>query len=250
MDSPIAGVLGTYELLEQILVNAPIRNLFVIQRVCRTWKGMIEQSHDIRKKMFLMGDGKSLNPSRPFEDDRSEYYSGNVRFNPTVGHKYSLGENNGTTARNTEHCAVFGYCHHKTHVYVKINIKPCKDLDGVEPGWPIYYTAYTNWTKMYITQPPVTAVQYQNPTLGAPDDHVCDIYNPDGITFGDLFEDEGTTISAFEAQKGSEAGITWRSMRVVLPLDDNVCDALNQQGRAETLEEMATCSCIKVLFGE
>jgi hypothetical protein len=46
-------VLGTVELLESILSSLPIRNLFVLQLVSRTWKQTIVQSTSIQAKMSL-----------------------------------------------------------------------------------------------------------------------------------------------------------------------------------------------------
>ena len=47
------SVLGTVELLESILSSLPVRNLFVVQAVSKTWKQTIAQSPRIQVMMFF-----------------------------------------------------------------------------------------------------------------------------------------------------------------------------------------------------
>ncbi|KAK5702980.1 hypothetical protein LTR97_003926 [Elasticomyces elasticus] len=48
-----AKVLGTYELLEVILLHLPLRQLLLCQRVNRAFKAVIDRSASIRKALFL-----------------------------------------------------------------------------------------------------------------------------------------------------------------------------------------------------
>lgn len=46
-------VLGTYELVEAIVLHLPPKRIFVLQRVCKTWRDLISQSKVIRVQCFL-----------------------------------------------------------------------------------------------------------------------------------------------------------------------------------------------------
>ncbi|KAK4896686.1 hypothetical protein LTR49_028101 [Elasticomyces elasticus] len=48
-----AKVLGTYELLEVVLLHLPLRQLLLCQRVNRAFKAVIDRSASIRKALFL-----------------------------------------------------------------------------------------------------------------------------------------------------------------------------------------------------
>ncbi|EME81327.1 uncharacterized protein MYCFIDRAFT_81395 [Pseudocercospora fijiensis CIRAD86] len=45
--------LATPELLEAILINLPIRDLFLVQRVCRLWRDSVLVSKPIKRQLFL-----------------------------------------------------------------------------------------------------------------------------------------------------------------------------------------------------
>lgn len=87
MASPIDAALDTYELLERVLTNLPMKQLFVVQRVSLTWKAVIERSQPLQKKMFLLADGQPLGP---VEDDKpsawreSPVYTTNFEFNAAL----------------------------------------------------------------------------------------------------------------------------------------------------------------------
>ncbi|KAK4888327.1 hypothetical protein LTR27_012778 [Elasticomyces elasticus] len=50
---PAAKVLGTYELLEMILLHLPLRQLLLCQRVGRAFKAVVDRSASIRQALFL-----------------------------------------------------------------------------------------------------------------------------------------------------------------------------------------------------
>jgi hypothetical protein len=53
-------VFATVELLDAILLQLPVKTIFNLQRVSRTWKQSISQSKAIQEKMFLRSDGNRL----------------------------------------------------------------------------------------------------------------------------------------------------------------------------------------------
>ena len=73
MSSATQQVLGTYKLLEAILRNCQVRQLFVLQSVSSAWCTVIERSEALRKKMFLLADGKALDSARVTDLDAPEY---------------------------------------------------------------------------------------------------------------------------------------------------------------------------------
>ena len=88
MVSAVVSVLENYELLEHVLVQLPLRDLFVVQRVSSTWNALIGRSSSIQKKMFLAADGT---PMEPMHDARPESvsemivtYESQPRLNPVL----------------------------------------------------------------------------------------------------------------------------------------------------------------------
>lgn len=49
-----AKVLGNYELLQQILLNLPLRQLLLAQEVNKAWYDVVQRSQEIRKTVFLL----------------------------------------------------------------------------------------------------------------------------------------------------------------------------------------------------
>lgn len=58
----------TFELLEMVLLNLPLRNLFTIQRTTRSFRDTVANSLKLRRRMFLepessgVGSAEALNP--------------------------------------------------------------------------------------------------------------------------------------------------------------------------------------------
>lgn len=73
MCSPVSCVLETFELLEHILRGLSMRDLFVLKRVSRTWKDVIERSQSLRKSIFLLADREPLRSKCPPEDVSVQY---------------------------------------------------------------------------------------------------------------------------------------------------------------------------------
>lgn len=68
MASSTHAAFGIREILEMILLNLDMRTLLCIQRTCRSWLGMIEDSSPIQKALYFIptentpGQGKVQNP--------------------------------------------------------------------------------------------------------------------------------------------------------------------------------------------
>ena len=67
-------VLETYELLEMVLAKTTPKDLFVMQRVSKTWKSLIERSEQLQQTMFLKPAGKAILPAK-YPDDPPDRYS-------------------------------------------------------------------------------------------------------------------------------------------------------------------------------
>ncbi|KAK4500861.1 hypothetical protein PRZ48_009053 [Zasmidium cellare] len=64
-----AGVklVNTTELLEQVLLNLPLRRLLTSQRVNRVWRDTIASSHALKKKMWLLPRAPAIDDLYPEE---------------------------------------------------------------------------------------------------------------------------------------------------------------------------------------
>ena len=57
-------VLTSYKLVEQILMELPLRQLLLSQNVSKTFYDMIQRSSDIRKALFLTSTSETAYPTR------------------------------------------------------------------------------------------------------------------------------------------------------------------------------------------
>lgn len=61
-NDPPSAVGSTYELIEQILLRLPIERIFLLQRVNKDWKGVIQRSHALKKKIGVMPRKTPITP--------------------------------------------------------------------------------------------------------------------------------------------------------------------------------------------
>lgn len=73
--APSARVLGTYELLEEIMLHLPLKTLLLSKRVSKAWEDVWTKSHQVQKALFLM----------PFSDLRIYIDKANVKFSDGSG---------------------------------------------------------------------------------------------------------------------------------------------------------------------
>ncbi|KAK3648587.1 hypothetical protein LTR56_007413 [Elasticomyces elasticus] len=71
-------VLNLSELLETILLGLPTRDLLFSQKVCKTWKAMIEECSNIQKALFLL-PGEASDISIGPEYNRTANYQGGFK---------------------------------------------------------------------------------------------------------------------------------------------------------------------------
>ena len=71
-------VYSTFELLEDILLRLPTRQILVLQRVCRLWKTTIENSNRIQQELFFQPAAKDY-------DKNSE-----IKVNPLIIEKFNV----------------------------------------------------------------------------------------------------------------------------------------------------------------
>lgn len=77
--SPVAVVFGTYELLEAIVYELPIRDVLLAQRVDRQFKAVITDSTKLQQALFF----KPI-PGGPIEAETSHCSSYRVYYNPLL----------------------------------------------------------------------------------------------------------------------------------------------------------------------
>lgn len=192
MSSTSTVVLDTYELLEIILLRIPMKQLFVYQRVSKTWRSVIERSANLQKKMFLRASAEPLKPHlhRPPAWNNELWTvnaAGDIRFNPIVRLAKTL---HGTPGADLTLCCValerqLLHCHiSETHPEV---FEFDLDLDIREDESDI---KGTSWKTLLITQPPITVIENRDP-YEYQDLHTATaftvLYRATGLTVGDFF---------------------------------------------------------------
>lgn len=165
----------TYELLEQILLCLPIKDLFVVQRVSRTWKSIIQQSRGIRKKMFLLANGNPIvQKADPFEYHNSVstgvFYTGCLEFNPA----FEILQGKPVAPTGYEDLASYNVFPGDSSINIIINMADDR------PETKQLGRSTLSYKSMLVTQPPITTMSssYRR--------NQCTMYNPNGLTFGDL----------------------------------------------------------------
>ena len=232
MASPVAKVLGTYELLEKILLNLSAKNLFGLQRISRAWKSDIDQSHPLRKKMFLMADGEPVKPNE------AEIYRGCLRLNPVVN--FDLCELGSSYA--PEHAWTISTGRTSLEYTIRRAFF-CGDYDDVfditvtEPWSGNSRSRGFTCMDMFLTQPPITALRHAT------------IYNPNGLTFRDALKGKDRILQAYEGASKRDGVFTGDlSFYLAVPEDEERKRAYEQCTFPED-EVRESCGCSNALFG-
>lgn len=136
-------VFGTTELLEQILLDLPYRQLFSLMRISRNWQATIAGSPKIRTALFLAPDTWRAERTRftfPFDvQDRCTQ--------PTIAKLYEqilVGSTYATHVLKPAAFVIFG--REKGFLYPRRN-----EISGASGEG-------SSWRSMFLTQPPVKAV--------------------------------------------------------------------------------------------
>lgn len=180
MSSASARVLGTYELLEEILCNFSAIDLFVMQGVNTDWHGVIARSESLRKKMFLLADGPVMHPSSGV-GQLDPVYNSTAQPNPFLRFRWEhplpailpVGLTDGSVSAKG-----------KGHMEVVIT--------------PTAREKQQSWRDCLLTQPPIAVTAVWTPYEDGP----CFVYNPRGITLGDVCDVDERQIESAERHFG------------------------------------------------
>lgn len=204
MDSSAQGVFDTYELLERILMAVPMKQLFVVRRVSKAWKMIIERLQVLQKKMFLLADGASLKPRTPQMNSRTLLeYEHNACLNPIFPafceHSKHVDAEEDKACAEIPFPGEYELCANQSkRMLVSLDLASAYDsLNFKQPS--------NDLRSMLLTQPPVTAVDYefyealekkdQDAEAHAMDDLLwCTIYSTSGVTLGDLYDVHGASV--------------------------------------------------------
>lgn len=219
MALPAAKVLGTYELLEGVLIHFPGRELFVLQSLNTSWRDLIQRSEKLQKKMFLRPIGDAISP-RDFKC-RIPVYRCLFHLNPACE---IFRDDSGpvrcavwdTANENKEALpARFGF---STSIKFLIkDIDECFSIHVKRSAWP------QTWRKVLLTQPPITTALLMHNSNPYKD--VCTVYHPQGITLGDIHEaQENATGAEMEYLPAHEISDHngWHT-EAALSVDDAAC---------------------------
>lgn len=182
MSPAVDKVLGTYELLETILAGTDIVSLFTLQRVRSTWRDVINRSDTLQKMMYLRPNGAALHLKRTATWVPFHVVESRVQTSPA----YLLYQQGGSSTARDEgspwssclpplgHIKVIPILNDTNCFEFATTIAPSRVLEECE-----------DWRRMVLTQPPIKAC-----LLSEKSKHMgesCTIYNPTGITLGDIF---------------------------------------------------------------
>ncbi len=190
--SKASEVFAVTELLEHIIVQLPIKDIFAnATRVAHFWKNVIDKSTTIRRKMFLESHSSVMVPD--------EYKSS---FPGSLGPGYSTGVlelNNALQDLSAKDREIL-----PDAIYPLWHVEgDCIKLHGYEhPKWAISIRRSTNpaplrdespkditpsWHSMYISNPPISVVRLSvsasNYRQRYPYEGDCTIRDSQGVTF-------------------------------------------------------------------
>lgn len=207
MGSATAKVLSTYELLEAVLLNCQVRQLFVLQSVSPTWRSLVQRSEALRKKMFLLADGDALRPARftrlhmpEYDDPLRLSASFNVHDEDNQGKLHATWfdwdrQGTGSGAANMR-LRLWKKTLDSDHLALSIT------ADSPAPG--------SSWKDVLLTQPPIkAALVWGNPAPWGSGKELCTIYSPTGVTLGDVFAVHAKLVQAAKVLDDT-VSLTWR----------------------------------------
>lgn len=178
MASSSSTVLGTYGLLEQVLIQLPLKDLFIVQRVATSWKDLIERSEAIRKKMFLMAEGPVLHPDAA---STRLQYSDTMRLHPALQAACLL-HTPGKRRHRIEVGTARLWKSYLAEMEFSVNIE--LDLTAVSQIEE----------KMLLTQPPIAAISHKLFCYYDSQRPFTILRPQTGITFGDMIEVASTDM--------------------------------------------------------
>ena len=218
MASSVDKVLGNYELLEHILLDLPMKKLFVVQRVSPTWEAMIRRSKSIQKKMFLYADCTAPEPPLVAHEfglgDYYEYEASSIQLNPALVRRCgSLRDPDDLLDRalaglpkdnaNSEEIDLPGSttCEWVKESIALLTLHPAPYTRPTDGHIPTYRA-------MFLTMPPITVTQFE----WFDDDEgnwKIELRNSRGLNFGDLMDSNNLERANHEASQFIPEGGTF-----------------------------------------
>lgn len=267
MDTAVQAVFDTFELLEMILLNLPLKEIFVHQRVSRAWLAVCSRSASLHRRMFLVADGMPLKPSRTHQDlDRDKmsptYDTRYIRFNPAptfnrTGDRYHRWACYGCFGESTPRSFTrYEMYHWETHLSIDTDV--LRFFNGEFFSSEIArgsHSTNSSWRRMLITQPPITAITFGH--FGLPGynignkGRVCTIWNPAGITFGELYDWWWKFADEEKALRGERLDCRCGGMRfcLVVPFLDKEIDEVLRTCDPGARED-GLCDCLQLMIQE
>lgn len=238
MDLPVSSVLETYELLERILLNVPMKQLFVVRRTSKAWSYLIERSQSLQKRMFLLADGEPLKPVRSGTAYRLEYQH-SALLNPAV-HLVCAGEIHIEDGQYTAQDIPFpgqisALRTADSRLFVIFELASRRE-NALPPG---------RWRDMLLTQPPLTAMRFhalrdkENINVHSV---YCTIYRPLGITLYDAFDLQTKFSKEHFDQTGARFGDVWFDCSLRLPPKEGENAVVTRENNGLT-SAIESCVC-------
>lgn len=176
-----AKVVGTFELLEAILLDEAIQwhELFVLQRVSTAWRQIIQRSSLVGQKMFL----SSLEP--PLEPVALHHQNGdlNTVYWPEELEFCSTTSVEGAFAPETPRMPIPSWYISQQLQFIRFSTGLGRQ--SADDG-PIDQTP--SWRNMHITRPPIPAIHLDFLPDVPEQVYRLSIYNKEGIRWGEVFD--------------------------------------------------------------
>ncbi|KAF2091451.1 hypothetical protein K490DRAFT_60891 [Saccharata proteae CBS 121410] len=191
MSTPADLVLGTVELLEQILLCLPTRSVLSSQGVNRQWRSIIDSSSLLQRHLFFLSTTKETPepleaPGLNVGRDRPELLElPKPVLNELLAHHFRLGPLNNPDPDNDG-----GYLPMVS--YRRDDVAVSQDQEA-EPSWQ----------RMFVTQPPARRVEVQVNGKGVPEGYAVWIENEEGVRMGEI-------SAKLENTRKILHGATWR----------------------------------------
>lgn len=200
------------ELLETILLNLSIKDLLLSQRTARSFRGTVEGSVRLRRKLFFEPDwnleGRVFEPYSPSNRPGRKPENNRLLLRafpgcyPTItlvivndgshGERGQMSFSSGGGGRR-------GSEHWSWDVCISF---PADKKPNCSPG--VAY-AEASWRKMYLSQPPCTSLylvrRWQRSMQPA-------VVRPEGITMGDFFDEATKDVPGCEDRKWHQSYIS------------------------------------------
>lgn len=233
MSTPRDQVLAVLELLEAIILQLPVRNIFQAQRISGTWRNAINTSPSIQEKLFIKPSGepvepKGLRPSNahnPIGWDEAMHYPRHFRLNNQF-----LNLINGTLRYRRSITDQYTI-RPRAVTMTRVNAIHLDCRSSTEPSSNDVSDRWESLQHSFITQPPCTTVGLQVLAGGKPTIVKCSLRNSERLRYGDIWK----------AARGMLAGMEnvqeYRKVQVTVTLLMLMTDAEAKEWQADWMRQ-------------